>query len=237
MINAFEKTYESAHENMAYDELLLYQVEQAPTQGYLRFWESDEYYIVLGHANRISEEINRVQNQLTITRRCTGGGTIVQGPGCLNYSLIIPISASPLLRNIQSTNQFVMGRHQQSFRDHGLEVSVCGVTDLTFNSRKFSGNAQKRIQNSILFHGSILYQFDLDKISRYLSFPPKVPEYRQGRSHAEFLVNLPLTSACIKTIVCQAWGCKNRSSIIPDLEVFELANHKYSQQNWIEKFL
>jgi len=63
---------------------------------------------------------------------------------------------------------------------------------LAESKRKFSGNAQKRGKKFILHHGTILYDFDLSLIEKYLPIPHKIPEYRRERSHKNFLTNIPL---------------------------------------------
>jgi len=56
--------------------------------------------------------------------------------------------------------------------------------------KKFSGNAQHRRRNHILHHGTILYDFDLSLIEKYLPLPPQIPDYRRGRRHIEFVTNI-----------------------------------------------
>ncbi|MCK5082116.1 MAG: hypothetical protein KAR31_04335, partial [Candidatus Omnitrophica bacterium] len=65
--------------------------------------------------------------------------------------------------------------------------------------KKISGNAQKRSKKFILHHGTILYDFDLERIKRYLKVPKDIPEYRQGRSHLDFVTNVPLSAVDIKS--------------------------------------
>ena len=69
---------------------------------------------------------------------------------------------------------------------------MLGSGDLTLGRRKFSGSAQRRLREHILVHASLLYDFALDRIGRYTLMPPRRPDYRGGRSHEEFVTNLPL---------------------------------------------
>ena len=50
-------------------------------------------------------------------------------------------------------------------------------------------------KNAILFHGTILYDFDLSLISKYLKNPPIQPDYRNHRSHEQFIKNINLSKA------------------------------------------
>jgi lipoate-protein ligase A len=73
-------------------------------------------------------------------------------------------------------------------------VSVNGITDLCINNQKFSGNAQRRLKKSLLFHGTLLYNFDLSLIAKYLPYPTRSPDYRNHRDHHTFITQLSTTT-------------------------------------------
>src|SRR5688572_11268887 len=79
--------------------------------GFLWFWESPEHFVVLGYGKHLAAEVNEAECQrrsIPILRRATGGGTVLQGPGCLNYTLVLPIEARAELSSISSTNIYIM---------------------------------------------------------------------------------------------------------------------------------
>ena len=41
-----------------------------------------------------------------------------------------------------------------------------------------------------MHHGTILYDFEINLVGRYLQEPAKQPDYRRGRPHASFLTNV-----------------------------------------------
>lgn len=59
--------------------------------------------------------------------------------------------------------------------------------DYCIGDLKFGGNAQGITRNRWLHHTSFLWESDLEQMSRFLTMPKKVPSYRQGRSHREFV--------------------------------------------------
>lgn len=128
--------FASPEENLACDEALLDWREQAGGTGILRFWESSEVFVVAGYANKIREEVN-VNNcqaeNIGIFRRCSGGGTVLQGPGCLNYALILPIAENTPLAEISGANKYIMERNRQAIQSIAGErrIEVRGHTDLT----------------------------------------------------------------------------------------------------------
>src|SRR6266853_3734385 len=108
-------TLSSAGENLACDEALLDLCEDGLCNELLRFWEPSQYFVVLGYANQARTEVNLPfckQHGIPILRRCSGGGTVVQGPGCLNYALILRITEDGPMRSISSANQFIMERNR-----------------------------------------------------------------------------------------------------------------------------
>src|SRR6266566_3649960 len=136
-------------ENLACDEALLQLAEEDGKMGeVLRVWEPMQYFVVVGYANRVGTEVNLPfcqRHTIPVLRRCTGGGTVLQGPGCLNYSLILPIAGSGPLRSIPATNDFILKRHQSALAALlRAPVEIRGHTDLAIGGLKFSGNAQRR---------------------------------------------------------------------------------------------
>src|ERR1041384_1929474 len=90
-------TLPTPEENLACDEALLDLCETDGDDGILRFWEARQHFIVLGYSNKAGTEANLPrarQYSVPVLRRCTGGGAVLQGPGCLNYSLILRILVS-----------------------------------------------------------------------------------------------------------------------------------------------
>ena len=90
----FQHTYPSAIENIAADEFLLNEVNNGRyNNGICRLWESNEYFVVLGLSKKVNDDVHKatcMQNDISILKRCSGGGTILQGPGCFNYGYILP---------------------------------------------------------------------------------------------------------------------------------------------------
>ncbi len=110
-------TLPSPAENLAADEALLDWCEAGHGDEMLLFWEPRETFVVVGYANKIATEVNVVAcaaKKIPIFRRCSGGGTVVQMPGGLNYSLILRIAENGPTRNISSANQFIMEKNRSA---------------------------------------------------------------------------------------------------------------------------
>jgi lipoate-protein ligase A len=229
----------SPAENLACDEALLDALEENGGEEILRFWESLETFVVVGRANKIATEVNVAACQkrgIPIFRRCSGGGTVLQGAGCLSYALVLRIVENSPLANISSANQFIMKRNRAAIESaiHNLQsaISVRGHTDLALDGLKFSGNSQRRKKNFLLFHGTFLLNFDLALVGEFLRMPSFQPDYRAHRSHDDFLVNLNLTAGQVKTALQKIWNATEESKAIPKREIQKLAAQKYSTDEW-----
>lgn len=230
-------TFPTPEENLACDEALLEMCEQGYNRELIRFWEPASVFVVLGYSNSASTEADEGACRsagVPILRRYSGGGAVVQGPGCLDYALILRTADSGPLSTIQGTNSYIMNRQRRALdRVTGGGVEVQGHTDLAINSIKFSGNSQRRKERFLLFHGVLLLNFDLQLISRYLTHPSREPSYRRGRPHEHFLRNLDVSAAAVKRSVQHEWGVEETLEHIPGDRIVELVRTRYSSPDWI----
>lgn len=207
-LHYLDYTCPTPEENLALDDALLEHCETHPL-AFLRTWEPKTTFVVLGRSRKIQLEAvytRCTQDQIKILRRQSGGGTILQLPGCLNFSVILPIDKYPECKDISSTTTFILSQHQNSLKNQGITLDIQGSSDLTFKGLKVAGHAQRRLKKSLLFHGCFLLQTNLDKISQYLNHPQDEPAYRQKRQHKDFITNLDISPQTLKTILQAAWN-------------------------------
>ena len=213
----------SPEENILFDDVLLDLAEQHKIPETIRFWESRQYFIVLGRISKEAEDLNHksiYEDGVPVLRRSSGGGTVVQGPGCLNYTLVLSKSTNHALSDIRQSYQFILGKMVEAFQKLNLKTSFFPISDLAIleDNKKFSGNAQRRGKEFILHHGTILYDFDLKRIARYLKIPKDIPEYRQGRSHGEFVTNISCNLPSIKSALTETWNAQKPSKHLSQLQ-------------------
>lgn len=226
--------------NLACDEALLDFAENSDNgDELLRFWEPEEHFVVLGYSNRISAEADVCAcdaQRVPILRRFSGGGTVLQGPGCLNYTLLLKIEqAAP--SGIGEVFNFALQRHRtciQTLTDRTVELA--GISDLAIDGRKFSGNAQHRKRRFVLLHGTFLLHFDLHMIERCLRMPTRQPQYRQNRPHRDFLTNIEIGSGKLKDALKKIWRADAEYSDVPTLRIKELVQSRYGRPEWSRKF-
>src|SRR3989338_8440855 len=225
-------TFPTPEHNLACDEALLELCEDGSGQEVLRFWEPHTYFVVLGYSGKTNSEVHvsRCETKnIPILRRPSGGGTVVQGPGCLNFSLVLEIEKSKPLANITETNCYVMKQHQKALEvATGQKIQVQGLSDLACGTLKFSGNAQRRKRRFVLFHGTFLLQFDIPMIEELLPIPKKQPSYRGNRPHLDFLTNLNVPSKTVKESLQKLWKAEDLFGEIPSEKINRLVQEKYA---------
>ena len=227
----------SPAENLAADEVLLDVCEAGHGGETLIFWEPRETFVVVGYANKVATEVNVTTcaaRGIPIYRRCSGGGTVVQMPGGLNYSLILRITETGPTRNITAANQFIMEKNRVAIESLLTEskISVRGHTDLCLGDLKFAGNSQRRRKNFLLFHGTLLLDCDLALIGELLRMPSLQPDYRASRAHEKFVTNLKLPAETVKAALAAEWNADEALKNPPREKISELAREKYSTREW-----
>jgi len=206
----------------------------------LWLWESPRPWVVVGLGQAVTVEVNWDfcrQRETPVLRRCSGGGAVVQGPGCLNYAVTLRMDRDPALGAVTTTNAWVMERLRRVIQGQSAyEIAVQGHTDLAFRDgvdwRKFSGNAQRRRRSALLFHGTMLHAFDLSQIADCLRHPSAEPSYRAGRSHREFVANLPVGGKTLKAVLTECWATGAVAGDFPWKDVETLAERRYRSADW-----
>lgn len=206
----------------------------------LWFWESPTPFVVVGYGQNVEKEARITDCEtlgIPVLRRCSGGGAVVQGPGCLNYGLVLRIPEAGPLTTIAGTNQWIMERQRAALSTLlDVPVVVRGHTDLALvrdgRELKFSGNAQRRKRRALLFHGTVLLQFDLPLIGRLLRTPSWAPEYRAGRSHLDFVANTGLKSREIQHGLAKTWSAGAGGRTLPVTSVQTLMESRYARPEW-----
>jgi len=201
-------SFPTPQENIVFDEALWCLAEKHGRGEYLRFWESSEIFIVMGRIGRAEIDVNAIHTQednIPVLRRSSGGGTVLQGPGCLNYTLVLSKQKHPEINDLRKSYEWISVKVIEALSRAGVEAYFRPTSDIATDpsEKKFSGNAQRRGKHYILHHGTILYRFDLSLISRYLNMPKDAPQYRKHRPHTDFVTNVPIDPRVFKDHLAQ----------------------------------
>src|SRR5579872_3053741 len=106
-------TLPTAADDLALDEALLLRAEAGEGGEVLRFWERPRPAVVLGAGCRLADEVNEAAcraDGVPVLRRASGGGTVLLGPGCLLYTLVLAYARDPTLHQLFPSYGYVLGR-------------------------------------------------------------------------------------------------------------------------------
>jgi lipoate-protein ligase A len=229
--------------HLACDEVILRRAEAGRIGECLRLYETVRPTLVLGLACRWERDADVDacrRSGVPILRRPSGGGAVLLGQGCLNYSLVLDSGVHDVLKGVRSSYRWILGRLVAALAVRGLQCRPAGLSDLAWNGHKVGGSAQKRGRRVILHHGTLLYDFRVDLMERFLPPPESCPDYRAGRRHAEFVANLPLGGEEAARAVGEAF-CADATAPPLDMtadladEVEALARGKYLSDAWNQR--
>jgi len=227
--------------NLALDEALLDRAEATdPEAECLRVWESPMPIVVVGRSSRVGQEVNQQacsDRGIPVLRRSSGGAAIVAGPGCLMYAVVLSYKLRPQLRDIRQAHEFVLGKLVESLHPYVPSARLGGTSDLVMGNedsaaKKFSGNSLRAKRTHFVYHGTLLYEFDLSLIGACLRMPPRQPDYRQSRSHTDFVANLPLSRGMLEHLIMSAWPTTEESTDWPRDRVDQLVETRFSRDEW-----
>jgi lipoate-protein ligase A len=229
-------TLPTAAENLALDEALLDEAEAAggPCET-LRLWEPAAPLVVVGRSSKVAAEVRLdacCELDIPVLRRVSGGAAVVAGPGCLMYALVLSLQLRPELRAVDHAHRFVLGTLAAALNPLAPGVQCRGISDLAVGQRKVSGNSVRCKREHLLYHGTLLYDFRLDLIDRCLAMPPRQPDYRAGRRHAEFVANLPATAAGIRRALAAVWKAIDLPADWPKQRTARLVADRYGREEW-----
>ncbi len=156
----------------------------------LRLWWGSAPTVVMGSSEKPEQVADLEACErlgIAVVRRSTGGGTVLQTPDVLNYSLTGPCSSLPNMRAVFSIGaRLLIG----ALDLWGVQAGSRGISDVAVGERKISGNAMAKRWGGLLLHGTLLRDMDIDLVESCLRHPPREPDYRGRRSHREFLTTL-----------------------------------------------
>lgn len=168
--------------NLAIDEAILRCLLEYRGPDTLRLWQNPPT-VVIGCFQNPRSEVNIVVCKklgISIARRVSGGGAVYHDYGNLNYTLIIRKSSLKAhLEDVEKSYDLFCGGVIEGLKMLGIDA-YNRKGDIMIGGKKVSGSAQHRLYDSILHHGTLMVDINLDMLGRTL-----------GVSHPErHLINL-----------------------------------------------
>ena len=150
--------------NLALEEYVLTELDINET--YLVFYSMTPTVIVGKNQNTV-EEINMdyiEKNNVTVTRRLSGGGAVYNDEGDLSFSFITKDDGDSFHNYRKFTEPVVRALHQM-----GVNAELQGRNDLVVDGKKISGNAQFSTRGRMFSHGTLLFDVNLENVAQALN--------------------------------------------------------------------
>lgn len=139
-------------------------------------WQCENTVVVGKHQNTLAE-INYPfvrQNDVTLARRISGGGTVFHDMGNVNFAFIKNVKSPAEISFKQFTRPVV-----DALAKLDIEATTSGRNDLLVEGLKISGNAEHVYKNRVLHHGTLLFDSDLNRLGDAIKV---VPEKYTGKA-------------------------------------------------------
>ena len=165
--------FNTAFSNMAIDKAILVANSEGKVPPTVRFYGWMPRAISLGYFQSVAEEIDvKACKQLGVdyVRRITGGGAVFHDKE-LTYSIVIPESHPAVPKNILKSYGRICNALLHGLQHLGIQGTYAPINDILVDGKKISGNAQTRKINTVLQHGTILLDVDVDTMFFLLKVP------------------------------------------------------------------
>jgi len=237
----------SAHMHMALDEVLLERMIAGARGPAVRFWEWTESALVIGSHQSVVNEVDQAAARtlgFTITRRMSGGGTMICEPGrTITYSMYLPATAVAGI-SFRQSYAALDAWAVRSFVDLGVPASYREINDIISPRGKIAGAAQARRKGFVLHHTTIAHSMDVKLVTQLIRIGRERMSERGVRS-AEKEVS-PLSwftqlscaevTAHMERSFDSAFGARRSSLSETELEdARRLVESKYATSAWIDR--
>ncbi len=225
-------------ESAAVDEAVLESHADGAVPNTLHFYARSQPTVSLGRFQKVAEAVDIGEcsrRGVALVRRSSGGGSIYTDPGQLIYAAVLPVSeigsdAKASFAPICSAVARGVGRF-------GLDARHRPINDVEVDGRKISGSAQLRRRGSLLQHGTVLIDADIDAMEAVLKPSPSRPTDRV--TTLSRLMPVPPDAAAVKAAIVEELGrhfdVGFKKGSLTDVErarVLGLVRTRYGRKEW-----
>ena len=149
--------------NMAFDE---YALEQLPLDEPLFYLWQNRSAVIIGINQDIHAEVNldyARQHNISVARRITGGGAVYHDLGNLNYTIVG--RSTDMERDYPEYARYML----HALQALGIRAELSGRNDILVDGRKVSGYAKRVYKDRLMVHGTLMYDVDLEQLTRVLT--------------------------------------------------------------------
>lgn len=154
-------------------------------------WIPSEISIILGASNQPERDLHLdtiTGDNIPVYKRPSGGETVLISPETIVISITEhPIPLIGVKKQFHRYNKLII----QGLSELGVtSVTNRGISDLAIGDKKILGSALYHSRDRVFYHAVLNIGESGELIEKYIKHPVREPDYRQGRSHADFIKSL-----------------------------------------------
>lgn len=156
--------------NMAKDHAILQGLSMPGSLPTLRFFRWEKPSVTIGYFQKAGDCVNTCwcrKNGISITRRETGGGTVLHHKE-LTYSFTVPVNSGIVPESVEGSFRAIIAPIIESLKNFSVNAEYRPVNDIVIMNRKISGSAQVRKKGVLQQHGTLIMDIDKDIITSAL---------------------------------------------------------------------
>ena len=157
---------DNAYRNMAIDNAILVANSKGLVPPTVRFYYWVPSAITIGYFQSLEEEVDLLmckKHGVDYVRRITGGGSVFH-ENELTYSIVISEDHKKIPKNIMDSYGRICGAIIKGLDNFGIKSVYHPINDILCNGKKISGNAQTRKHRTVLQHGTVLLDVNVEKM-------------------------------------------------------------------------
>jgi len=156
----------NAYRNMAIDRAILVANSKGLVPPTVRFYYWVPSAITIGYFQSLEEEVDLLmckKHGVDYVRRITGGGSVFHEHE-LTYSIVISENHKKIPKNIMDSYCRICGAIIKGLDNFGIKSVYHPINDILSDGKKISGNAQTRKHRTVLQHGTVILDVDVEKM-------------------------------------------------------------------------
>lgn len=209
-------------------------------KSYFMLWQNHNT-IVVGKNQNTAAEINGKfvrDNDITVVRRLSGGGTVYHDLGNLNFTFITDAPDAAEI-DFRRFCEAIL----EALADLGVTAEINGRNDITIEGKKFSGNSQYLRNGRVMHHGTLMFRSDLTVLGRALAvdreklsakgIPSVVSRVTNIGDHLPLEVTIDdLRDALLRHIPCEDNAAPYEFTAEDMAAIETLAQERYATWEW-----
>jgi len=156
--------------------------------------------VLLGYSQSVKDVVDEdfcQQNGIEINRRISGGGCIYMDSGTLGWEVIAKKNTPKIPQNLEGMYRELCGGVVLALSKFGINATYRVLNDVEIDGRKISGTGGTEFDDSFIFHGTVLVDFNADIMTKALKTPIKKLEGKKG-------LDFKTRTVCMRELLGQA---------------------------------